>query len=148
MAVRTNDAGLLALSGAGSQGQAGQTGRRGKIGIGAGEGFLQACRLPILEIVGAKTSNTLAQGATIRRAVASVGRTQPCPCGSGKKYKHCCLEKDKQRLHHSSEVAGVTAEELLANLDAHFFDTGDSEPDPITRTAEARPVKNSRRFAG
>jgi tetratricopeptide (TPR) repeat protein len=23
------------------------------------------------------------------------GRNQPCPCGSGKKYKHCCLEKDE-----------------------------------------------------
>ena len=22
------------------------------------------------------------------------GRNDPCPCGSGKKYKHCCLEKD------------------------------------------------------
>jgi len=20
----------------------------------------------------------------------AVGRNQPCPCGSGKKYKHCC----------------------------------------------------------
>ncbi|MCM8817934.1 MAG: SEC-C metal-binding domain-containing protein [Candidatus Omnitrophica bacterium] len=19
-----------------------------------------------------------------------IGRNQPCPCGSGKKYKHCC----------------------------------------------------------
>lgn len=24
-----------------------------------------------------------------RRAVAKVGRNEPCPCGSGKKYKHC-----------------------------------------------------------
>ena len=23
------------------------------------------------------------------------GRNDPCPCASGKKYKHCCLEKDK-----------------------------------------------------
>ena len=23
-----------------------------------------------------------------------VGRNDPCPCGSGKKYKHCCLRKD------------------------------------------------------
>jgi len=23
------------------------------------------------------------------------GRNHPCPCGSGKKYKHCCLEKDR-----------------------------------------------------
>ena len=22
-------------------------------------------------------------------------RNDPCPCGSGKKYKHCCLEKDR-----------------------------------------------------
>ena len=22
-----------------------------------------------------------------------VGRNDPCPCGSGKKYKHCCLAK-------------------------------------------------------
>ncbi|MFQ5428915.1 MAG: SEC-C metal-binding domain-containing protein [Phycisphaerae bacterium] len=21
------------------------------------------------------------------------GRNDPCPCGSGKKYKHCCLKK-------------------------------------------------------
>ena len=23
------------------------------------------------------------------------GRNDPCPCGSAKKYKHCCLEKDR-----------------------------------------------------
>ena len=23
-----------------------------------------------------------------------VGRNDPCPCGSGKKYKHCCLRKE------------------------------------------------------
>ena len=25
-----------------------------------------------------------------------VGRNDPCPCGSGKKYKNCCLRKDEQ----------------------------------------------------
>ena len=25
--------------------------------------------------------------------MASIGRNQPCPCGSRKKYKHCCLGK-------------------------------------------------------
>ncbi len=24
------------------------------------------------------------------------GRNAPCPCGSGKKYKHCCLVKDEE----------------------------------------------------
>lgn len=26
-----------------------------------------------------------------------VGRNDPCPCGSGKKYKYCCLRKDQAR---------------------------------------------------
>ena len=28
-------------------------------------------------------------------AKEKVGRNDPCPCGSGKKYKHCCLKKDQ-----------------------------------------------------
>ena len=27
---------------------------------------------------------------TVRRDTPKVGRNDPCPCGSGKKYKHCC----------------------------------------------------------
>jgi preprotein translocase subunit SecA len=29
-------------------------------------------------------------GATVKREAAKVGRNDPCPCGSGKKYKKCC----------------------------------------------------------
>jgi SEC-C motif-containing protein len=29
--------------------------------------------------------------APIKSAHPKVGRNDPCPCGSGKKYKHCCL---------------------------------------------------------
>jgi len=32
------------------------------------------------------------QSAPVRRASPKVGRNDPCPCGSGKKYKHCCLQ--------------------------------------------------------
>ena len=28
--------------------------------------------------------------APIRRQAPKVGRNEPCPCGSGRKYKHCC----------------------------------------------------------
>ncbi len=31
---------------------------------------------------------------TVRRAGPKVGRNDPCPCGSGKKYKNCCMKKD------------------------------------------------------
>jgi uncharacterized protein YecA (UPF0149 family) len=27
------------------------------------------------------------------KSAAKVGRNDPCPCGSGKKYKKCCLSK-------------------------------------------------------
>lgn len=29
---------------------------------------------------------------------AKVGRNEPCPCGSGKKYKKCCLDKHRELL--------------------------------------------------
>lgn len=29
--------------------------------------------------------------------VEKVGRNDPCPCGSGKKYKSCCLLKEQQK---------------------------------------------------
>ncbi len=37
-------------------------------------------------------TRALRQGpAPVRSAGPKVGRNDPCPCGSGKKYKHCCL---------------------------------------------------------
>src|SRR5262249_24597588 len=29
------------------------------------------------------------------RAAPKVGRNDPCPCGSGKKFKKCCLNKEE-----------------------------------------------------
>ncbi len=34
---------------------------------------------------------------TVRRETPKVGRNDPCPCGSGKKYKNCCMNKDLQQ---------------------------------------------------
>ena len=33
---------------------------------------------------------TFVKPETVRREAPKVGRNDPCPCGSGKKYKHCC----------------------------------------------------------
>jgi hypothetical protein len=38
-----------------------------------------------------------------------VGRNDPCPCGSGRKYKNCCLEDQGSGLPHEGP-AGVFAE--------------------------------------
>ncbi len=35
-------------------------------------------------------SQAQAANTTIRRDSPKIGRNDPCPCGSGKKYKHCC----------------------------------------------------------
>jgi len=35
------------------------------------------------------------QAATYRRAQPKVGRNDPCPCGSGKKFKQCCGRLDE-----------------------------------------------------
>jgi preprotein translocase subunit SecA len=42
---------------------------------------------------GGKTES--GKGVTIRREGKKVGRNDPCPCGSGKKYKRCCLPKEE-----------------------------------------------------
>jgi preprotein translocase subunit SecA len=38
-----------------------------------------------------ETDNTTKRKIVDMKTV-KVGRNEPCPCGSGKKYKHCCLK--------------------------------------------------------
>jgi len=33
------------------------------------------------------------RGETVRHVVAEVGRNDPCPCGSGRKFKKCCMPR-------------------------------------------------------
>ncbi|MES2122964.1 MAG: SEC-C metal-binding domain-containing protein [Chlamydiota bacterium] len=40
-----------------------------------------------------------------------VGRNDPCPCGSGKKYKKCCEEKLSRRKFHA-EVISTSSQPL------------------------------------
>ncbi len=39
-----------------------------------------------------------------------VGRNEPCPCGSGRKYKHCCLEKDEEAARAANAQAATDAD--------------------------------------
>ena len=38
-----------------------------------------------------KTTVTRRATTTVVRDGAQIGRNDPCPCGSGKKYKNCCM---------------------------------------------------------
>ena len=35
---------------------------------------------------------------TAPRRILQVGRNDPCPCGSGEKYKNCCIKKGEPFL--------------------------------------------------
>ena len=37
-----------------------------------------------------------------------IGRNDPCPCGSGKKYKHCCLNREKSNRDSGQPSEGLT----------------------------------------
>jgi uncharacterized protein YecA (UPF0149 family) len=39
----------------------------------------------------------LPQGSATHLETRRIGRNAPCPCGSGKKYKKCCLRKQEEQ---------------------------------------------------
>jgi hypothetical protein len=39
-----------------------------------------------------------------------IGRNQPCPCGSGLKYKYCCLIKQREYLQQQLEARRIADE--------------------------------------
>jgi len=54
--------------------------------------------------------------------MAKLGRNSSCPCGSGKKYKHCCLGKHEAALRAAEsyepiEEANVNVAELREQYD-------------------------------
>jgi|GEM_PF-6011742 len=53
-----------------------------------------------------------------------VGRNDPCPCGSGKKYKYCCLrkEEEKRAKERSREQKSRQEESSEANSDENSAD--------------------------
>jgi hypothetical protein len=80
--------------------------------------LLEETRRPLLESLPEKAPPAVISGYTVRRAVPRLGRNDPCHCGSGKKYKKCCYDKDQDRLMQSSSVAGLTKEELREQPEA------------------------------
>ncbi|MHB1319204.1 MAG: SEC-C metal-binding domain-containing protein, partial [Anaerolineae bacterium] len=47
--------------------------------------------------------------------IAPAGRNDPCPCGSGKKYKNCCMRKDRLEAARTTSARGEEAA-LYASL--------------------------------
>ena len=78
------------------------------------QGLLQRALDSPWSVVPASPPPAVLTGYTVRRAAPRVGRNEPCPCGSGKKYKNCCIDRDQDRLRQSSALPGVTLKEWQA----------------------------------
>lgn len=73
-----------------------------------------------------------------------IGRNDPCHCGSGLKYKRCCLEKDQRA---ESAVLAQAAADRLAATSPHHPDhahcdycggmLGDEDSDELTSASNA-----------
>ena len=49
--------------------------------------------------------------------MGKIGRNEQCPCGSGKKYKHCCLPKEQAGLVRTNPEAALKIS-LLSEIEA------------------------------
>ncbi|MCU0727061.1 MAG: SEC-C domain-containing protein [Planctomycetes bacterium] len=60
-----------------------------------GEGYRRLLHLPLLELLPPEPRPGQFAGFTVRKDGPRPGRNDPCPCGSGKKLKRCCLGKEE-----------------------------------------------------
>ena len=71
----------------------------------------------------------------------AIGRNDPCPCGSGKKFKKCCMEKDKATLsgHGAAEVS-AELREAMEGRQFNSLDEVQAFADRHTQQRNQRPL--------
>ena len=67
--------------------------------------------------------------------MAKIGRNDPCPCGSGNKYKKCCMASDEAAARAARPVQPATEPARRPSL-ASFFREHD-ERDELTEASNA-----------
>ncbi len=82
---------------------------RGEIQVDCEQGLEQ---LRIGERIGVQRSSE-------RGTMAKVGRNDPCPCGSGQKYKRCCLPREEAAAAEAAAQAAAREREAEAALAAY-----------------------------
>jgi hypothetical protein len=84
---------------------------------------------------------------------ARPGRNEPCHCGSGRKYKHCCLDKDEAaaRAEHAKAAAEAPDEARAAPSPAPVRAAKHKTEQPWKKAATRsfhRPVRTPRKVGG
>ena len=59
-----------------------------------------------------------------RKTMTKQSRNAPCPCGSGKKYKRCCLAQDEEARRQAARIVGTDLDDL-SNSVLDLIEAGD-----------------------
>ena len=70
-----------------------------------------------------------------------VGRNEPCPCGSGRKYKHCCLDKDEAKAREARVKAAEKEARAAAKAAKAAENDGAKEKDAANEPPTRQPKK-------
>ena len=68
--------------------------------------------------------------------MAKIGRNDRCPCGSSKKYKHCCMARDEAAVREKL-AATASAAAATAQHDPHLCDDCNEQLDAAANAALA-----------
>jgi tetratricopeptide (TPR) repeat protein len=68
--------------------------------------------------------------------MAKTGRNDPCPCGSGKKYKQCCLARDEAAAATARAAQAAAAPPRRPKL-VNFLQGGGGDVDELTEASNA-----------
>jgi tetratricopeptide (TPR) repeat protein len=78
-----------------------------------------------------------------------IGRNDPCHCGSGKKYKRCCLEEDQEgeRLVREATAAALAASQAEEDEFYEWSDKLDDESNAVIDLIEADKLDEAEQAA-
>jgi len=70
-----------------------------------------------------------------------IGRNAPCPCGSGKKFKHCCLGKENSTAsRHGATGMSEALRKALEGRQFNSLEEAQAFLDQITQQQNRRPL--------
>ena len=71
-----------------------------------------------------------------------IGRNEPCPCGSGKKYKKCCLKRDEENAF--ATLTGTRSDDDIISADTVFDYGKPCIDDAFLRTNDVHEISGLR----
>lgn len=85
------------------------------------KGEVEGYELPVQqEILSTLDSQKFAEAVASDPRSHKVGRNDPCPCGSGKKYKKCCLDKEYEKEQPEKNNMNLVIDFVLKKFKKEF----------------------------